>query len=760
MNSLNELKYNIQDFYNIGEGDFILVFQGNIIPICVVDDSQANKLHLLKVLHQLSLVYTSLQKDMQGESLDTVSQIVRFLYANCSHYPKLLFFAVDDDGESNGLCLTCTSNMYDIVRSKEMRDFLASQIADYVEAFYINGIRYTKDEILARSIKRKDNIPLSKRLFHGTCLKYASDILRHGIRSNPQNSVWKVHNDDFVFLTSIFPIAADYAFIYSKSTKSSPVVFEINSDHLNVNNITLDYDVASAYASDNEQSPYKANRFPSAANKFFEGGVASHSKRHGSQFAKLGYHGFIQPSAIVGVAVYEDGHWNNYSKSEFTNKFIMKPTSINEWWKPDNFAHLPDKIKLFHGTDIFALNDIIDEGVISARRGHQHGETTGVNWFSLKLTKHFGRGTYFSIEVPKSDFDNGRFRFMNDGEVISETSELPIAQYNLRIERIGGADMDVIHNAYDIVKSDGGDLFDLVIFLNKTNREFKEMLPSIDYPVVSYLFMQEFGKNALIELGVMENDNHINETKASDVNLSSFKVKDELHPKIWLNNKINSNVRIRLLDIANDFIDELGIRWVKPSDIIFTGSLANYNWSRYSDIDVHIVMDFSKVYSKTDFVEDYFDSKRKLWNDTHKKLKIYGFPVELYVEDINADTKSSGVYSLKSNKWLVEPSDLSDATLNQDYIKDVSAKYMTQIEDLEDDLKNNKQDDSSLKKIGTQAKRLFNKLKDKRQKGLNSKSQEMSSGNIIWKVLRRNGYIEQLSNIIKITYDKMKSIDE
>ena len=234
--------------------------------------------------------------------------------------------------------------------------------------------------------------------------------------------------------------------------------------------------------------------------------------------------------------------------------------------------------------------------------------------------------------------------------------------------------------------------------------------------------------------------------------------RNTLHPQIWINGKINSRVRTRLLDIANDFIDSLEVKWVKPSDIVFTGSLANYNWSKYSDIDVHVIIDFSKVYKKTEFVEDYFDSKRKLWNETHDTLKIYGFPVEMYVEDVDADTKSSGIYSLKTNKWIKEPKDLNDAILNQEYIKDVAAKYMTQIEDIEDDLKNCK-DDKKLEKLGKQAKRLFDKLRDKRQKGLNTKAQEMSSGNIIWKVMRREKYIERLANIIKQTYDKMKSLD-
>ena len=68
-----------------------------------------------------------------------------------------------------------------------------------------------------------------------------------------------------------------------------------------------------------------------------------------------------------------------------------------------------------------------------------------------------------------------------------------------------------------------------------------------------------------------------------------------------------------------------------PADIVdirFTGSLANYNWSRYSDIDLHIVVDFSKIDDDADLVKAYFDSERMRWNDRHD-IKINGFEVEI-----------------------------------------------------------------------------------------------------------------------------------
>lgn len=246
------------------------------------------------------------------------------------------------------------------------------------------------------------------------------------------------------------------------------------------------------------------------------------------------------------------------------------------------------------------------------------------------------------------------------------------------------------------------------------------------------------------------------EVSMNDINLSSFEVKDELNPKLWVNDKINSRVRVRLLDIADDFIDSLSTNWVKPKDIVITGSLANYNWSKYSDIDLHVIVDYKEVYKKSEFVEDYFKSKKDAWNKSHENLKIYGFPVELYVEDLNNPTHSSGVFSLLKNKWVKEPKNMDDALMNQDYIKDVSAKYMTQIDKMEEKLEKDL-NTKEIRKINAEAKRLLNKLKDKRKKGLDTKAQEMSSGNIIWKVLRREKYVKKLTKIIDDTYNEMKS---
>ena len=430
---------------------------------------------------------------------------------------------------------------------------------------------------------------------------------------------------------------------------------------------------------------------------------------------------------------------------------------LTEWYFPDNFESMSDPIKLYHGTDIEALNSILEDGVICAYNGRSTGETVGVNWFSLKNNNNFGHGSAFSIEVPKKLFENHTFKFMNDGEVTSYNSEIPIEGLNFRIERIGGADMEVFMNIYKMMKEKkpDGDLFDWYEMVKRINREFKEYLYPIDMPVCIQLIKQLFGENTVKEYGLTESyihNGYLEEVEPNEVNLDSFKVKDELQPDIWVNGKINSDVRKHLLDIADDFIDELEIKWIKPKDIIITGSLANYNWSEYSDIDLHIVMKFSDIHEDVELLTDYFKAKKDLWNEQHKDLTIFGFPVEVYVQDTDEPHAASGMFSLLSNEWLIRPKDLSNAKLNKDYIKDEAAKIMTKIDDLYDS-------DEDEGEVIKKAEHIMDYAKDLRKKGLATDAMEMSSGNIIWKTLRREGYIERLADLITLTYDKINSLD-
>ena len=133
----------------------------------------------------------------------------------------------------------------------------------------------------------------------------------------------------------------------------------------------------------------------------------------------------------------------------------------------------------------------------------------------------------------------------------------------------------------------------------------------------------------------------------------SFRIQSELQPDLWDGDKLDPEVRERLLEIAEDFMAGLDVE-ADIEDIRFTGSLAYYNWSKYSDIDLHIVVDFSKINSDTDLVKAFFDAARMRWNDLHD-IMIKGYEVEIYVENVNEKHKSTGIYSLTDDEWIKKP---------------------------------------------------------------------------------------------------------
>lgn len=252
----------------------------------------------------------------------------------------------------------------------------------------------------------------------------------------------------------------------------------------------------------------------------------------------------------------------------------------------------------------------------------------------------------------------------------------------------------------------------------------------------------------------------INEVNKEDIKLDIYNPQNKLNPKFFKEDgTMSSDVRLALLDITDDFIKTLKVNWVKPKHIYIIGSVVNYNWNRSSDIDINIMYDFKKVYKKEDFVEDYFYSKRNDWNKKHEHIRVKGYPVEFTIVDINKQGEASGVYDLEKNKWVKEPKDMNDSALNKPYIKRYCAKKMTKIDEICDKIDK----ETDRKKIETLANKLAaieEEIIDVRKAGLKTEEKEMSTGNIIAKVIKHAGYIEKIRKYVAKAYDKQVSVAE
>ena len=242
-----------------------------------------------------------------------------------------------------------------------------------------------------------------------------------------------------------------------------------------------------------------------------------------------------------------------------------------------------------------------------------------------------------------------------------------------------------------------------------------------------------------------------------EINVDSFEVKDSLHPRFWNDEQhLDMHIRRALLVIAKDFIDEYNLGEYVIDDIIMTGSLANYNWSEeFSDIDLHIIMDTTQLSEDPSLAKSISDAMRNVWNKTHTDISVGGFPVELYIQDTHEPHKSSGVYSLLDDEWKTSPSlDKLSGEIEEDEIKTRVAEYMNLIDKIE--MVYN--DIDPLQMYHCCAK-LMDKIKAERASGLtNDDAAELTTGNLIFKSLRRSGYIEKLIDIKRRCFDRARSI--
>ena len=160
--------------------------------------------------------------------------------------------------------------------------------------------------------------------------------------------------------------------------------------------------------------------------------------------------------------------------------------------------------------------------------------------------------------------------------------------------------------------------------------------------------------------------------------------KGELNSVFWQDGKFNQEVRTKLLQIANDFYTDLKVD-APITDIHLTGSLANFNWTEHSDLDVHVIMDFKHIDDDIDLVKTALDGKRFIWNLRHP-VKIKGYDVELYAQDVNEPHVASGLYSLMKDEWITEPQPSNPQIDEKDVMRKVAA-YKIEIEELENEVK-------------------------------------------------------------------------
>lgn len=218
-------------------------------------------------------------------------------------------------------------------------------------------------------------------------------------------------------------------------------------------------------------------------------------------------------------------------------------------------------------------------------------------------------------------------------------------------------------------------------------------------------------------------------------------INKRLNPKLWNDGKLDLAIADKLKEIAEAFVEFVGID-LDIVDLTITGSNANYTWTDHSDLDLHVIV--SGLPSDND--RELFNAKKTLWGDQHD-ITIKGMPVECYVQGQDEKHHSTGVYSLLNAAWIVEPKKIKPQV---DDDAAVEAKKDAVLHDIEVALLS-----KDLEKIRT----VKDKIVKMRKAGL-ERAGEWSTENLVFKIIRNLGLIDQIAEKIRELEDEQLSLEQ
>ena len=233
----------------------------------------------------------------------------------------------------------------------------------------------------------------------------------------------------------------------------------------------------------------------------------------------------------------------------------------------------------------------------------------------------------------------------------------------------------------------------------------------------------------------------------------AFNLKEGLSPELWdEEEQLRPSIKAAVLAVVKDFLAGLDLSALVLEDVVITGSLANYNWSEFSDIDVHLLVDFKEINPNVELVKKFFDAVKSNWNKLHD-IRVKGYELELYVQDVSEPHISTGVYSVHRDAWLVKPKRVKPE------IDRTGAKKKARFIQREVDKLEKIYDNGDYEEAFSVATQIKNKIKRMRKMGLD-RAGIYSPENLAFKILRRSGDIRSLFEIYTNAYDKNLSLAE
>lgn len=230
---------------------------------------------------------------------------------------------------------------------------------------------------------------------------------------------------------------------------------------------------------------------------------------------------------------------------------------------------------------------------------------------------------------------------------------------------------------------------------------------------------------------------------------------DRLNTKLFTADELlKDRVRDKMLEIIDEFLANLkeqNIK-IKVDDVLLIGSNASYNYTKDSDIDLHILANTKAVKYEQEIADALYSAYRSLFNK-QLDISIFGIPLELFVETEDSPRVSNGVYSVKKNKWIKKPVQEDIPEYDVDELEALVDKWEAKCKELLDDIKADKLDDE--KRVVKLLEDVYEKL---RKKGI--AKGEYSVENLAFKELRNKGYLDKLKESRNDLVSKRLSLEE
>ena len=215
----------------------------------------------------------------------------------------------------------------------------------------------------------------------------------------------------------------------------------------------------------------------------------------------------------------------------------------------------------------------------------------------------------------------------------------------------------------------------------------------------------------------------------------TLKFTEILNPMFWVGDSLKPEVNEALMKFAEAFAAYVDLDERAIVDVLLLGGNAGYNYTQYSDLDVHIVVDPKFIPDcEPDLLDQYYMDEKTLWELTHN-ITIYGVKAEPYIERPKVTRKKSqGVYSLMKKTWIQEPEKVEGEVEEKEIEKKVN-NFKTKIDAF---IKNENVDG---------LRELVKKLRDSRSVSL-QKYGEYGFENMVFKELRNQGYIDKVRTVV------------